>query len=43
MISILKMEAYKLWHKPNFIALMIIIFCMNLGIFAYLEQSQNIP
>lgn len=43
MISLIRMEFYKLWHKRKFIVLMVIMFCMNIGIFAYLEQNQSIP
>lgn len=43
MISIISQECYKLWHKRNFLLLLILLFLTNFALFAYQEHQQSIP
>lgn len=43
MTSIISQEFYKLWHKHNFILMLILLFFINFGLFAYQEHLQSIP
>ncbi|WP_416325475.1 hypothetical protein [[Eubacterium] hominis] len=43
MIFLIRMEAYKLWHKRSFLTALIMIFFINLGLLAYTDINQPIP